>query len=126
MRKSSRSRSATGGCLRTMSGIALVELVAVGADRRLQQMDRVIVEGMRLAAAAQAVDAADFQRHDIAVPGGFMQLQHLMRDAGQADAGNARGHAGEEFADQRAGQADRLEIIAAAIGGDHRDAQLAT
>src|SRR3546814_17066495 len=33
-------------------------------------------------------------------------------------------HAGEEIVDERAAEADRLEIIAAAIGGDHRDPHL--
>ena len=33
-------------------------------------------------------------------------------------------HAREELGHQRAGQPDRLEIVAAAIGGDHRDAHL--
>src|SRR3546814_5813495 len=34
---------------------------------------------------------------------------------------NLRRHSREEVVDERAAQADRLEIIAAAIGGDHRD-----
>ncbi len=53
-----------------------------------------------------------------------MEFQHFVRDAGQADAGNARGHAGEELADQGARKADGLEIIAAAIGGDDGNADL--
>ena len=106
-------------------GVAAEELVAVGANRGLQQVDGVVVERMGLAGAAQAVHAADFQRYDVAAPGGFVEFQHFMRDAGQADAGNARGHAGEEFAYKRAREADGLEIIAAAIGGDDGDAELA-
>src|SRR3546814_20843240 len=34
---------------------------------------------------------------------------------------NLRRHSREEVVDERAAQADRLELIAAAIGGDHRD-----
>ena len=53
-----------------------------------------------------------------------MQRQHAPRDARQADAGDARRHAGEELRHQRARQADRLEVHAAAIGGQHADAHL--
>ncbi len=53
-----------------------------------------------------------------------MLLQHLLLDACQADAGNARGHAGEILGHQGAGQADGFEVRAAAIGADHGDAHL--
>src|SRR3546814_8508639 len=41
-----------------------------------------------------------------------------------AFARNLGRHAGEQVVDERARQADRLEIIAAAIAGDHRDPHL--
>ena len=53
-----------------------------------------------------------------------MQRQHLLLDAGEPDAGDPRGQAREVFRAQRARQADRLEIVAAAIAADDRDAHL--
>ena len=53
-----------------------------------------------------------------------MLLGDLLLHAAQADAGDARRHAGEELGDQRARQADRLEIAAAAVRRQHRDAHL--
>jgi hypothetical protein len=91
----------------------------------LQHVDEARVEGVRLAAVpAQLVEAAHRQRDHVRIPGQSVLVEHLARDARQADAGDARGHSGEELRDQRARQPDRLEIVAAAIGGDHADAHL--
>ena len=65
-------------------------------------MDRVVIKRVGLSRPAHPVHAANIERNDIAVPGRFMQLQHFMRDAGQTDAGNTRGHAREKLTHQRA------------------------
>ena len=57
-----------------------------------------------------------------AIPGGPVTASSFQ--AGQADAADARRHAGEELGGQRARQADGFEVVAAAIGRDDRDAHL--
>ena len=104
--------------------IAPEGLVAVRLDRLLQHVDQAAIEGMRLARQATLVQATDRQRDRCLVPGALVQRQHAPRDAGQADAGDARLHAGEEFRNQRARQADRLEVHPPAIGADDRNADL--
>ena len=79
---------------------------------------------MGLALAARLVDTAD--RQDIggaAVCLGMNGAQFRL-DAGHADAGDARVHAGEELGHQGARQADRLEIAPPPIGRDHRNPHL--
>ena len=104
--------------------IALVEVVAVGLHRALQGMHHIAVEGVTLAGAPVAVQPAHRQRHDALVEGLLVHRQRLGLDAVQAEAGDTRGHAREILLDQGAGQADRLEVVAAAIGGQNRDAHL--
>src|SRR5690606_28834913 len=104
--------------------IFLVERIAVLLDRRLQDMNKLAVERMHFARGAVAVNTADRQADHIAAECLFMLLQHLVLDTGEADPGNARGHTREELRDQRARQSDRFEVVAAAIGAQHRDAHL--
>ena len=105
-------------------GVAAVDLVAVGGHGGLQHVDQAAIEGVRFAAFAHLVEAANRQRDEFGVPGGAVQVQQPARNAVQADAGNAALHAGEEFGNKRTRQADGLEIIAAAIAGNHRYAHL--
>ena len=80
--------------------------------------------GVRLAAPARLVEAADRQQSSAAGRRLACSVAQLLLDADDADAGDARGHAGEELRHQRAAEADRLEVAAAAIGRDDRDAHL--
>ena len=79
---------------------------------------------MGLAAAPEAVEAADGQRGVILAPGAPVQLQHPALDAHHADARDAGRHVGEIFRHHGAREAQRLEEAAAAIAGDHGDAHL--
>jgi hypothetical protein len=79
---------------------------------------------MRLAAMALAIEAADRQRRDRAVERRFVAHHRVEVERGIALARDLGGHAGEQIVDQRAAEPDRLEIIAAAIGRDHRDPHL--
>src|SRR3546814_15324807 len=85
-------------------GVALVEVVAVALHRALQGVDHRPVEGMALAVAAEAVQAADRERHRRLVERPGMQVQHLLLDPMEAEAGDPRGHAREEPGDQRAAE----------------------
>src|SRR3546814_16501188 len=58
---------------------------------------------------------------DAPVEGRLMLLSRVDEQRLIALTRNLRRHSWEEVVDERAAQADRLEIIAAAIGGDHRD-----
>ena len=98
--------------------------VGFGVHRILQHVDEVALEIVPVAAAPRLVEAADRQGDHVLVEGAGMLLGDLLLHAAQADAGDARRHAGEELGDQRARQADRLEVAAAAIGRQHRDAHL--
>ncbi len=104
--------------------VFLVGTVGFGGHGLLQGVDQRAFEGMGFAAAAIAIKPAHRQGRYVLVPGLAMQLQHFLLDAGQADAGDARGHAGEIFRHQRAAQTQGLEVVAAAIGADHRNAHL--
>ena len=115
-----RNRRAAAHTLR----IALERLVAVGGHGLLQRVDQRAIKGMRLTTAAQLVQTTHRQRHRIGIPGAAMQFHNALGDAREANARNAGWHAGEELIHQRAGEADRLEIHPAAIGGDDRDAHL--
>src|SRR3546814_1132864 len=53
-----------------------------------------------------------------------MLLDQLLLQSRQADSGNAAVQSRKELGDQRARQADGLEIVAAAIGAYDRDAHL--
>ena len=77
--------------------------------------------GMRLAALAGLVEAADRQRGDLLVEGARMQARHFGRDTREADAGNAARHAREDVGHHRARQPHRLEQIGTTIGRNHRD-----
>ena len=122
--KASRSRMAMGGRFSMRLGIALEGLVGFRGHGRLQHVDEAGLPGMGLAAAAEAVEAADGQRRVILAPGAPVQLQHPALDAHHADAGDARRHVGEIFRHHGAREAERLEEAAAAIAGDHGDAHL--
>jgi hypothetical protein len=75
-----------------------------------------------LARGAQPVEAADRQRHGRR-PRRARAARAPCAAGRQADAGDAAGMPGKNR-HQRARQADRLEIVAAAIGADDRDAHL--
>ena len=107
-----------------LGAVAPVLLVGLGGDRVLQHVDEVALEIVPVAAAPHLVEAADRQRDHVLVEGALVLLGDLLLHAAQADARDARRHAGEEFLDQRARQADRLEVAAAAVGRQHRDAHL--
>ena len=104
--------------------IAAIRLEAVRRHRRLQGVDQPAVEGMHLALAAQLIHAADRQGVAVAVPRRLVQPQHLAGDALQPDAADAGLHAGEVLGNQGARQADGLEVVAAAVAADDRDAHL--
>ena len=105
-------------------GIAAKELVALLRHRALQQVDRLRRMSVGFAALAIAVEAADGQRRHVFVEGADVIAIGALLDAAEADAGNARGHAGEILGDHRAREADGFEIVGAAIGRDDRDAHL--
>ena len=98
--------------------------VGVGGHRLLEGVNEPGLPGMVLAAPAVAVEAADRQRHVVLAPGAGVQIEQLLLDAGQTDPGDPARHVGEVLVDQGARQADRLEVVAAAVGREHRDAHL--
>ena len=53
-----------------------------------------------------------------------MPDERVLLKASKAKAGDPAAHAGEIIRHKRAGEAERLEIVPAAIGGDDRDAHL--
>src|SRR3546814_14674409 len=79
---------------------------------------------MAFAAPAVPEETAHRQRHEVFVPGTHVQVQHLLLDAHEANAGQAARHRHEVLVHQRARETDRLEVAAAALGGDHRDTHL--
>ena len=115
---------ADGRQLRRALGVAAVGGVGIVRHRVLEDVDQLAVEGVRLAAVAVAVEAAHRQRRRALGEGAAVALQNHALDPRQADAGDARRHSGEEPRHQRPRQAERLEIVAAAIGAQHRDAHL--
>ena len=74
--------------------------------------------------AAGLVETADRQRDHVFVESAGVLLGNLLLHAAQANARDARRHAGEELVDQRAREADRLEVAAAAIRRQDGDAHL--
>jgi hypothetical protein len=90
----------------------------------LQRVDQRAVQGVRLVLCAQAVEPADRQRDHILIERHFVAHQRVLFQARQAEARDAAVHAGEIVGHKRAGEAERLEIVAAAIGRDDRDAHL--
>ncbi len=114
---------------RRQVGHAAAELqilrVAVGADRALQQVHQLRRIGVLLAARALAIEAADRQRRDAGVERGVVADRRVEVERVIPLATDLGGHAGEQVVHQRAAEAHRLEIIAAAVGGDHRDPHLA-
>ena len=105
-------------------GVFLVGGVGVARDRVLQLVDLRPLERMALATPAVAIEPADRQGRVVLVIGARMQSQHLVLDAGETDARDPGDEAGEVLGAQRAGQADRLEVVAAAIARQDRDAHL--
>src|SRR3546814_8765542 len=75
---------------------------------------------MRLAARALAIEAADRKRGHAAVERCALLVGRVDEQRLIAFARNLGRHAGEQVVDDRARQADRLEIIAVAIAGDNR------
>ena len=80
-----RHRRAAAHTLR----IALEHLIAVGGHGLLQRVDQRAVKGMRLAPAAQLVQATHRQRHRISIPGAAMQFHNALGDARKTNARNA-------------------------------------
>ena len=87
-------------------------------------MDQARFQHVDLTAAAGPVEAAHGQADGAGVPGLAVVGHRAGFEAGQANAADAAGHAGEELGGQRAAEAHGLEVVAAAVGGDHRDAHL--
>ena len=79
---------------------------------------------MALPAAAVFVKAAYGECGEVLGVGALVELAHLLLDAVEPDARDARRHAREELGDERARESEGLEIIAPAVGADHRDAHL--
>ncbi len=104
--------------------VALVAVVGAGVAGVLQGVDETRFKRVRLARAAGLVEAADRDGRGRFAPRRAVHLHRLLLQTGQADAGDARGHAGEELRRHGARQADGLEVVAAAIGRNHRDAHL--
>src|SRR3546814_20820119 len=90
--------------------------MAVGRDRGLKEVHQLRRIGGRLAPRALAIETADGERGDAPVEGGFMLLGRVDEQRLIALARNLRRHPREEIVDECAAQADRLEIITAAIG----------
>jgi len=63
-------------------------------------MDQIAVEAMDLAAAPVSVKTADRQGNHVLAVSARMNIQDLALNARKPDAGDARGHAGEELGDQ--------------------------
>ena len=72
-------------------------------------MDQLAREGVRVAACADAVEAADRQHGDGGAPRLGVQVDRLALQSREADAGDAAGHAGEVVGDERAREAERVE-----------------
>ena len=104
--------------------VAAVGLEAVVGHRRLQRVDQPAIERVHLALAAQLVHAAHRQRVALPIPSRLVQRQDLARNAGQADAADTGLHTGEELGHECPRQADRLEIVAAAVRADDGNAHL--
>ena len=105
-------------------GVLLVGGIGIARDRVLQLMHRVALQRVPLAAPAIAIQATDLQRRIVVLEGPLMQGQHLVLDAGGTDARDPRQQPREILGAQRAGQAHGLEIVAAAVAADDRDAHL--
>ena len=110
-------------------GVLLEDVVAAGAGGVLEAEDGLRVEQVRLALAAPLVLAADLQRAvrggdaggrvRLGVPGG-----DLLGDDVEADAADLGGGAVEVLVDEVLVEADGLEDLGAAVGGDGGDAHL--
>ncbi len=98
--------------------------IAVVRHCALQQVHELRRIGVGLAAVALAVEAADRKRDHCAVERGIVAQLGVEMERGIALARYLRRHPGEEIVDQRAAEAHRLEIIAAAVRRDHRDPHL--
>ncbi len=90
----------------------------------LQQVHAWRFPSVFFARAARLVKAAHRQHVLPAQPAAGVHLFELALDAVQANAGNAALHAGEVFGHHRAAKAHRLEVKAAAIARNHRNAHL--
>ena len=110
-------------------GVGLEGGVVASVAGGLQAVDQVGLEGVGLAPAALAVEAADGERAGglpgpKSAPPAAVQLQRPLLQPGEPDAGDARGHAGEGLGHHGAAEAHRLEVVASAIGRDDADAHL--
>ena len=85
--------------------VAAVDRIAVGGNGGLQHVDQTAIESVGLAAFAKLVEATNGKSDELGEfqAALYASAEQAARDAGEADAGNARLHTGEEFADQRAG-----------------------
>mmetsp|Transcript_7117 Transcript_7117/g.11628 ORF Transcript_7117/g.11628 Transcript_7117/m.11628 type:complete len:375 (-) Transcript_7117:1930-3054(-) len=89
----------------------------------LQHMHAGRFPGVGLALGARLIEPADGQ-HVGAIPAQRMNLFGLGLDAGDANAADAAGHAGEILGTHGAAQADSLKVQTAAIGRHNADPHL--
>ena len=111
-------------------GVLAEDVDAPGSRRVLQPEHGLRVEQVRLALTAPLVLAADRQgavrRRDPAGRVGHrVPTGHLLGDHVEPDAAEPGRRAGEVLVDQRVAQADRLEDLRAAVGGDSGHPHLA-
>ena len=108
-------------------GIGGVLVLGVAAHGVLEERNALRRPGVRLAAEAEGILAADFKR--VAQDGGVAEgvgvpALGLFGDRREIRAADARGGAGEELVDKALVEADRVENLRAAIGLIGRDAHL--
>ncbi len=112
-----------------LGGILLVDLVAAGAHRLLEEVDGLGVEEVVFPVTAPLVDPAGVEGTlfgiDVTIREGLaMTHERLLGDLLEIGAfATARG-AGEEFVHKRGAEADRLKDLRAAVGGDGGDPHL--
>ncbi|MCY1170030.1 hypothetical protein D9M73_100880 [compost metagenome] len=98
--------------------------IAVGRDRGLQQVHELCGICVRFAGVTLAIETPDRQRCHRRIIGLVVPQLRVEVERGIALARNLRGHPREQVVHQSAAEADRLEIIATAIAGDHGDPHL--
>ena len=104
--------------------ILAIDRIVAAVTGSLQRVDQVAVERVQFVRCAQAVETANGQRDHILIERLLVTHQRVLLEAGKAEARDAARHAGEIIRHQRAAEAERFKVIAAAIGGDDRDAHL--
>ena len=106
-------------------GELVVRRLPAAAHRVLQERDRLRVPLVVLAVAAPRVEADDGQQlAGRARIGARMPDEHTRSDLVEPDAADAGGRAREVALDERGREADGLEDLRAAVGGDGRDPHL--